>query len=403
MSTTDFYARLPVLTDFRAVTRPESFAPLPADWHVVLSDVRNSTRAVARGRYKNVNTVGAAIITALLNAAGEIEIPFIFEGDGSTLCVPPELLEAARAALLQTQELARRSFDLELRIATIPVARLLESGYSIGVARFRVSENYVQAVFAGGGIAHAEKLIKDPATAPQFAVVQDGSIAPRGDFEGLECRWQDIPSPRGETVSVMVKALAADGATLYRELIAKVREIYGSEEECHPVHPPDLAISLAARQLGNETGVRAWDRGPFGRWLCLMQARFWVLVGWFFMRFGVRTSKTAWGDYKRTLVRNADVRKFNDGYRQILAGTARQRAALGAWLEERYARGELVFGLHVTDRALMTCLVFDYAGRHLHFIDGADGGYFLAAQDLKQRLAGATPAPPPRDWRRMAP
>jgi hypothetical protein len=41
--------------------------------------------------------------------------------------------------------------------------------------------------------------------------------------------------------------------------------------------------------------------------------------------------------------------------------------------------------LHVTDRAHMTCLVFDYAGRHLHFIDGADGGLFLAAKAFKAR------------------
>lgn len=97
-TTTDFYARLPLLTGFRAITRPENFTPLPEDRHVMMSDVRNSTAAVQSGRYKNVNTVGAALITALLNAAGAIEIPFIFEGDGSTLCVPPELLDDARAA-----------------------------------------------------------------------------------------------------------------------------------------------------------------------------------------------------------------------------------------------------------------------------------------------------------------
>jgi hypothetical protein len=36
--------------------------------------------------------------------------------------------------------------------------------------------------------------------------------------------------------------------------------------------------------------------------------------------------------------------------------------------------------MHVTDRAHMTCLVFNYSGKHLHFIDGADGGLFLAAK-----------------------
>ena len=62
-------------------------------------------------------------------------------------------------------------------------------------------------------------------------------------------------------------------------------------------------------------------------------------------------------------------------------------AALTAWLEERFARRELVFGLHVADRAQMTCLVFDYSGRHLHLIDGADGGLYMAAKALKERVA----------------
>ena len=126
----------------------------------------------------------------------------------------------------------------------------------------------------------------------------------------------------------------------------------------------------------------------------LSPGRFWVLIGWYFMRFSVRTEQTDWGGYKATLAQNSDVRKFNDGFRQILSGTAAQRAALAAWLDERFARRELVYGMHVTDRAHMTCLVFDYAGRHLHFIDGADGGLFLAAKELKQRVAALGAATP---------
>jgi len=389
MNTARFYADLPVIRDFRDVTRPESFAPLPEDWHVVMSDVRNSTIAVQSGSYKNVNTLGAATITAVLNAAGATEIPFVFEGDGSMLCVPPELLNDARAALAQTQQLARKSFGLDLRIATLPVARIREAGSSILVARFQASENYTQAVFAGGGMAYADRYMKDPATAPLCAV-EPGSIEPRGSFDGLECRWQDIPSRHGETVSLMVKALGSDAgetAAVFREVIAKVREIYGADDACHPVFPPNLAFSLNSRQLGNEVGVRAMQEGRFGKWLYLMKARFWVLVGWCFMRFGVRTGATDWGGYKETLARNSDVRKFNDSFRQILSGNPAQREALTAWLDEGFARRELVYGVHVTNRAHMTCLVFDYAGRHLHFIDGADGGLFLAAKALKQRVA----------------
>ncbi len=396
MSSARFYAELPVITDFRDVTRTESFARLPPDWHVVMSDVRDSTAAVQSGRYKNVNTAGAATITAVLNAAGAVEIPFVFEGDGSMLCVPGELLDAARAALLRTQELARASFNLDLRIATLPVKRIDEAGLSVWVARYRVSENYVQALFAGGGMAYADRTMKDPATADACAV-KPGSVPAQASFDGLECRWQDIRSPRGETVSLMVRALSPDpgeAAAVYRDVIAQVRTVYGDEEACHPITVANLAMSFSARQVGNEVGVRAGGLGAFGRFKYLMRVRAITLLGWFLMKFGIRTELTDWSRYKPTLVRNADVRKFNDLYRQILSGTAAQRQALEAWLEPRFARRELVYGLHVTDRAHMTCLVFDYAGRHIHFIDGADGGLFLAAKAFKQRLRESSPPTP---------
>jgi hypothetical protein len=46
-----------------------------------------------------------------------------------------------------------------------------------------------------------------------------------------------------------------------------------------------------------------------------------------------------------------------------------------------------VYGVHVSRHALMTCLVFDRFGKQVHFVDGANGGYALAAKQLKQQLA----------------
>ena len=390
-SSANFYAGLPVLPNFDAVADTRNFAQMPGDWHVAMCDVRNSTKAVEAGNYKHVNTVGASAVTAMLNAAGAIEIPFIFEGDGSAFCVPPQLLEDTKAALVTTQEMARDSFGLELRVATLPVTAIRAAGHDIWVARVRVSDNYIQAAFAGGGMAYADKYMKDPATAP-LCEVKPGSVVARGSLEGLECRWQDIPSLHGETVSLIVRALAPDAGkagAIYRQVIAKVHDIYGSDEACHPLTPPALSLAptLSARQLGNEVGVRAAGKSAFGKWLWLMRARWFVVLGWFLMKFGLKTEQTDWSTYKDTLVRNTDVRKFNDVFRQILAGKPAQREALDAWLAERYAKKELVYGLHVTDRAHMTCLVFNYSGKHLHFIDGADGGLFLAAKQFKERAA----------------
>ncbi|HEX2648515.1 MAG TPA: DUF3095 domain-containing protein [Burkholderiales bacterium] len=389
MESATFYAGLPVLGNFSIVTQPENFAPLPADWHVATCDVKNSTLAVQAGNYKHVNTVGAAAVTAVLNAAGSVEIPFIFEGDGSAFCVPPSLLEDTKAALMKTQEMAAKSFGLELRVAAVPLEKVRQAGLDIRVARVRVSENYIQAVFAGGGMAWADRAMKDAATASQYAV--DPKItAPRGSLEGLECRWQDIPSRHGETVSLMVRATAKDpaaAAALYRALIAKVQDSYGADDACHPITLPGLAPALGAKRLYNEVGVRAAEQSVLGKWVYLMRTRGFVVLGWFLMRFGLKTERTDWSTYKETMVRNTDVRKFNDIYRQILSGTESQREALTGWLEVRYRKGELCYGMHVTDRAHMTCLVFSYSGRHLHFIDGADGGLFLAAKEFKERAA----------------
>jgi len=396
-----FYSDLPAYADF-GVARAERFTALPEDWHVALCDVRNSTAAVQAGRYKAVNSLGAAAITAVLNAAGNAEIPFTFEGDGCALCVPPGLLEDTRAALAKVELIARDSFGLHLRVGTVPLTRIREEGYQILVARYRVSEHYVQALFAGGGMACADRLIKDPATAAEF-MIASGSVVPRGNLDGFECRWRDIPSRHGETVSLMARALDPDprrAREIYGTLVAIVRDIYGSDDVCHPLSVRDLAFTLESRYLLNEANVRAAGQSALGKWLWMMRTRWYVLLGWFLMTFALRTAQTDWRDYKKTLVRNSDVRKFNDAYRQILAGTAGQRRALDGWLDERYRRGELVYGLHVSDRAHMTCLVFDYAGRHIHFVDGADGGLFLAAQAYKKRLAqlerqaALSPSPP---------
>jgi hypothetical protein len=41
----------------------------------------------------------------------------------------------------------------------------------------------------------------------------------------------------------------------------QVREIYGADETCHPVWPPNLTFSFSGGTLANEVAVRAMGRG----------------------------------------------------------------------------------------------------------------------------------------------
>jgi len=34
----------------------------------------------------------------------------------------------------------------------------------------------------------------------------------------------------------------------------------------------------------------------------------------------------------------------------------------------------------------MTCFIRDFGGEHLHFLDGSNGGYAMAARQMKQQL-----------------
>ena len=89
-------------------------------------------------------------------------------------------------------------------------------------------------------------------------------------------------------------------------------------------------MTLNQRGLGNEVGIRAAGRSALDRWLALMRTRWFVMLGTLLMKFGIHTAETDWGRYKETLVRNSDVRKFVDIYRQILAGTTAPPGNLGS-------------------------------------------------------------------------
>ena len=65
-----------------------------------------------------------------------------------------------------------------------------------------------------------------------------------------------------------------------------------------------------------------------------------------------------------------------------------QRQQLVEYLEAQKEAGTLFYGIQISDSALMTCMVFDRKDRHLHFVDGASGGYALAAKQMKSQLAG---------------
>ena len=108
--TADVDTHLPIFNDFARLTDPALYTPLPDKWVLGISDIVQSTAALAAGRYKAVNTAAAAVIAAVANALGVHDFLFVFGGDGASLALPSEHAELAPGCARVCRNLgARRS------------------------------------------------------------------------------------------------------------------------------------------------------------------------------------------------------------------------------------------------------------------------------------------------------
>jgi hypothetical protein len=378
-----FFSLLKENVDFNIFCEDSDYQKLPVKWYVFVVDVSGSTKAIAEGKYKSVNSVGVSAIAAVLNVAQNIAIPYIFGGDGATFCVPESLKEKVKIALLGTKKMAMEAFDLMLIVGAISIEEIRASGYEINVGKYRVSDHYKQAIFSGGGLTFAENCIKDETLGYRLEIA---ATIPAANFEGFECRWKNIPSRYGETVAYLIKVvLLPNDKKLYSRLLDQFDEIYGDSQKRHPLTPRKMKLSFNFRQFQNEFRIKTYfskNKKDKYLWRMLVQN----LIGAFSMFFKLRYKEMSWGKYKYNAIENSDVCKFDDILRLVVSGTARQREEMELFLEKNYKAGELAYGLHVSNAATMTCYVKDYVHDHYHFVDGADGGYALASVDFKRRI-----------------
>ena len=391
MNTESFYLDLPVVDNFADVSIPRIYTELPDDWHIAVSDVKNSTGAIQKGNYREVNLLGASSIIALLNLNKSFSLPFIFGGDGATICVPESLLQQTRQSLLATKLMAKDMYGIDLRVGVIPLRYIRKKGYDVLVARCRLSETFYQAVFTGGGLQFAEECIKDPPVGNHFNL-HEGDAEPVADFSGLECRWKNVPSIHGEVLTLIVQAIGKStkkNNETYRNVIKQIEKIFGNDATCCPVREEDLSMSMSGSHLSGESRIRSYDKGTLYRAWYWIRIRYGVLLGKLFMRMKLKTRDTNWADYKSRLVANTDFKKFDDKLRQVISCTPEQRYRLQTYLEKKFSTGELVYGMHAASSALVTCLIFNYHTEHIHLVDADNGGYAVAAAQLKERLPRA--------------
>jgi hypothetical protein len=376
-----FFDTLPIFEEFEGVADAARYRPLPDGWVLASADIVGSTEAIASGRYKAVNMAGASVISAILNAVGSRELPFVFGGDGALVAVPGSAAEQTRAALAACKTWVAEDLQLGLRVAMVSMAEVRAQGHDVRVARFQASSEISYAMFSGGGASWVEREMK----AGRYAI----DAAPPGtrpDLTGLSCRWNPIEAHHGQIVSIIVVPTAAGDNADFQRLVSDIVALAGEQGRGGhpvPVEGPDFGL----RPTGLDFEARAAAAPGKERLRAKAKILFEVFLAWLFWRLG----RTAGGFdpqlYRSDVARNSDFRKFDDGLKMTVDIDTGHLERIEKRLIEAARAGHCRYGLHRQSSALMTCIVpSPFTRDHMHFIDGASGGYAMAARNLKASL-----------------
>jgi Protein of unknown function (DUF3095) len=373
-----FYNALVPFDSFDDVVRRDRYRALPDDWIIAVTDVSHSTEAIEQGRYREVNAAGAAVLAAVSNALPGLQFPSTFGGDGASFAAPGAFSSIVKNTLAKTAAWVEDTLGLTLRIAVIPIADIRARHLDVLVARFAPSSNVSYATFAGGGLAWAERKLK-----------QGGYTLPRApigvtaDLTGLSCRFAPISTKHGVILSLIV--VPRDDPTSFVELIRELlRTLRLAEPGLHPLPAEGPLPAWIGDDLDHAI-KKGSPKLPFAARAAKRLHAILARVG-AVLRIPIGSFPEA--QFRRELVENTDYRKFDDGLRMTVDCPSELADVIDARLEEAQRRGACFFGTHRQLTANLTCFVpSPTQANHIHFVDGASGGYAFAAANLKRNVA----------------
>lgn len=384
MSNIHFYRdlktiKLPVTEVFREY----NFSDVPLDWFIIMSDVKNSTTAVSSGKHNDVNLIAAGSLIVALNIAkaGDIEIPFFFGGDGGTLLVPPELLNNIITGLSLHNINTIKNFELEMHIGSISIKDILDAGHYIKLAKVKYGTGFNKAIIIGDGLRYAEKIIKGSKENTSGTPEDTGEL----NLTGLECKWDKIkpPGEKNEIVCYLIETIhPAKQIEIYRNVLLKTDEIYGNVNMRNPLSLDRLKLLFKFDKLKKEMLAK------YGNWKLnyLVVSFFKTIIGRYYFRYNLKINNLKGKEYLNQLIANADTLTIDGRINTIISGTMNKRIEFLQYLAAQEKEGNLLYGHHISQESVMTCYIENYNSKHIHFVDGANGGYTEAAKELKMKL-----------------
>ncbi|MHA4847234.1 DUF3095 family protein [Flavitalea antarctica] len=362
------------------LSNEELFIKVPSDWHIVITDIKDSTHSVLNGEHEKVNVVATGSIVTVLNIAYKmsIDVPFFFGGDGASFIVPPVMISPVMQALFLYKERSLANFNLEIRTGTITVKKVYSEGYELNISKYSRSSVFSMPVMLGNGLNYAEGLIKG------VSGIQDEYL-PQGnelDLSGMECRWDRIAPPENQEEVVALLVIARRGfrqSSTFRNVMQKLDEIYGSAKQRQPISILKLRRQTTYKSIRTELIVK------FGRFRLIKFIQAQIAYAYRYIYLRTKNGKR----FLRLLVEMANTLVIDGKISTVISGTASQREKLEAYLTEMELTKKIFYGLHISSASIMSCYVRNTNNGHIHFVDGSEGGYTQASRIIKSKLTAS--------------
>ena len=374
-----FYARLPInqIPLDEILLKDELFFTVPENWHVIVTDIKGSTEAVAAGLHQQINLIATGSTVASLNIAFNkgITIPFFFGGDGATFLVPASLKEELLKSLQLYRHNTMINTHLELRVGEVPVQQIYAAGFKLRLSKFGSSASFAIPVLLGDGLGYAEKLIKGTVYGQQHTAGEEKEP----DLTGMLCRWDEIPAPKlsKEVVTLLVVSQSpAIQANAFSRVMKLIGDIYGPPAQRQPLSIAKLRLKSTFTKLGPEVRSRAGK----SNWLESLHNRYIGVLGYIYFRTPTGVA------YLKNLVEMSDTLLIDGRINTVISGTTSQRHALERALDAMEINDEVLYGLHSSTASVMSCYVRNPQDGHIYFVDGSQGGYTMAARMLKFKI-----------------
>ncbi|MFT4535486.1 MAG: hypothetical protein ACI9P5_002855 [Saprospiraceae bacterium] len=358
------------------------FTNVPRGWHIIVVDVENSTQAVKNELHHNVNLSATGAIIAVLNHIksldSELEVPYFFGGDGASFIVPPSIVDSCMEILEDYRFHVRNNLYLSLKMGSVTIAELYDEGHILKISKLQINESLTIPILLGEGLKIAERRVK--------GVFIDETVSPikqriSVNLTGMECRWQEIDPPQdnNKIICLLVNSVnEKDQAIIYKAVIDSIDKIFGDYTQCHPISIFKLKLDLKFRKIRNEMFAR------IGKYDISYLAKNWLItiMGKYYFTF-FKSGK----EYLNKVSQLSYTTMVDGTINCVITGSESNVVQLRKELDKMEGKGNLIYGIHVTHAAVLSCYVEDRIDKHIHFVDGTEGGFTSAAKVLKLKFA----------------